>query len=564
LNSIEDLVQLRGDLPLSEPLQKKLRVGWAPTFVAFSPIALVYTGLGAGGHMSREHAPDQEVRASDEQLPQAEALEASQGARFVTGKIPPVIGEFAPDQGNSPTDGAYANSQKSRRLGDMRPGKDFDGVGGGNVLKNAFWKARYDGTLEFLEAARDEMQRRVQAAEEGGKVPPGENYWLWPATVVDLLWDVKKLHDNAAGAEHRDVDMAKVRSQLAQWPSSLLARDERDFIRAGIEALAASGAAKAGKQPELPQPESKEQTQAQSKDVVAQTQAPTAEKSAEAQPPVQVSGAPVTIHYIAGTNDSVMAIDRALTFGEVVGHNAHEMVEGIIAKANGHPIGKLTLTGHGRGGSQQIGEKSSLSVRMSAEEKRDLARLKPLFASNAEVVLHGCEVASDQSGEKLLRELAIMWGVPVRAAVPYQRLTPGLEGTEKRAIPDGHGGATLETSESSLNEFSRDKPSFSNDNKEVAYWDKAPPERWEKATVDGRYDAITTLLGGYTNHHEGEIIIKLFQTAAANDRRELYRLIEGHPWSGDFKHGWFVDDDGLANSLTYEQMDRLKALLNQQ
>jgi hypothetical protein len=505
--------------------------------------------------MSREHASDREVRASDDQLPQAEALEASHGARFVSGKIPPVIEDYAPDEAKSATDGAYENSQKSRRLGDMRPGKDFDGVGGGNVLKNAFWKARYDGTLEFLEAARDEMQRRVQAAEEAGKVPAGENYWAWAAMVVDLLWDVKKLHDNAAGAEHSDVDMAKVRYQLGKWPSALLAGDERDFIRAGIEALAASGAAKAGTQPVLPELERK--------DGAAETKTPTAESCAEAQP-VQVSGAPVTIHYIAGTSDVTMSVDRALTFGETVGHNAHEMVEGIIAKANGHPIGTLTLTGHGHGGSQQLGDKKHLSTRMSAEEKRDLARLKPYFAPNAEVVLHGCEVASDQSGEKLLLELAVMWGVPVRAAVPYQRLTPGLEGTEKRAVPDGHGGATLETQESSLNELSRDKPSFSDDNEEVAYWDKAPPERWEKASVDFRYDSIVSLLGGYTNHHEGEIILKLFQTAAANDRRELYRLIEGHPWSGSFKQGWLVDDDGLANSLTYEQMDRLQALLNQQ
>jgi hypothetical protein len=42
----------------------------------------------------------------------------------------------------------------------------------------------------------------------------------------------------------------------------------------------------------------------------------------------------------------------------------------------------------------------------------------------------------------------------------------------------------------------------------------------------------------------------------------MYRQIEGHDWGGDFRHGVFVSDDKLWNSLTRGQLDRLRGIIN--
>ena len=61
---------------------------------------------------------------------------------------------------------------------------------------------------------------------------------------------------------------------------------------------------------------------------------------------------------------------------------------------------------------------------------------------------------------------------------------------------------------------------------------------------------------------EGEAVIRMFETAAAGDRRQLYELIEGHAWSGDFRDGVLVVDDKLVDSLSYPQLARLRTLIN--
>ena len=41
-----------------------------------------------------------------------------------------------------------------------------------------------------------------------------------------------------------------------------------------------------------------------------------------------------------------------------------------------------------------------------------------------------------------------------------------------------------------------------------------------------------------------------FETARnPGDRPQLYRLVEGHAWTGDWIEGGFVDDDEIYNSL---------------
>lgn len=56
--------------------------------------------------------------------------------------------------------------------------------------------------------------------------------------------------------------------------------------------------------------------------------------------------------------------------------------------------------------------------------------------------------------------------------------------------------------------------------------------------------------------------MKLFETAPATERRTLYKYVEGHDWGGDFKQGWFTNDDALWNGLSTDQASQLKKLLN--
>jgi hypothetical protein len=60
------------------------------------------------------------------------------------------------------------------------------------------------------------------------------------------------------------------------------------------------------------------------------------------------------------------------------------------------------------------------------------------------------------------------------------------------------------------------------------------------------------------------MVIKLFETARnPGDRPQLYRLVEGRAWTGNWIHGIFVDDDEIYNSLDEGQLDRLRALINE-
>jgi hypothetical protein len=276
-----------------------------------------------------------------------------------------------------------------------------------------------------------------------------------------------------------------------------------------------------------------------------------------------IAGKPIDVDYISDTGDSTMALDRLLTIGEVGGNNVFEMVDVILGKAKGRPIRKLTITGHGSPGHQEIGRGGSLHTVMGGKEKDALGKLKGHFAPDAEVVLHGCQVAAGQAGEKLLTMLSQILGVPVRGGVAIQRLPPGIEGNEVTAAPDGKGGTKLRTNERFLhNTFINDNGSFSDDDEYRKYWEAEPDYRWEAAGVDDRYKAVKTWVNGYTSKAEGELILKMFRLAKSGDRKELYRLLEGHPWAGDFKHGLLTSDDALWNSLTTEQLGTLRKLMN--
>lgn len=80
-------------------------------------------------------------------------------------------------------------------------------------------------------------------------------------------------------------------------------------------------------------------------------------------------------------------------------------------------------------------------------------------------------------------------------------------------------------------------------------------------SLQDRYLLAKKLISGYTGNDEGEAAVTLFRSAKQADRRELYRLLESHPWEGDFHSGVLTDDDGLVDALSEPQLEELKYLL---
>lgn len=84
-------------------------------------------------------------------------------------------------------------------------------------------------------------------------------------------------------------------------------------------------------------------------------------------------------------------------------------------------------------------------------------------------------------------------------------------------------------------------------------------------TLNQRADRIKALVEGtlnYVSESDGELVISLFETAKSGDRSQLYRLVEGHAWTGDWKRGVFVSDDEIWNALTRAQLRRLRDIIN--
>jgi hypothetical protein len=272
-------------------------------------------------------------------------------------------------------------------------------------------------------------------------------------------------------------------------------------------------------------------------------------------------GKPVKVNYISDTTDKVMALDRLLAHGEVVGDNIADMVEKVLAKAAGHPIKYLRIDGHGAPGYQEVGEHGAITNHISDAERSQLMRLRGHFTSDALVFLEGCEVAAGTDGEHLLAMLSEMWNVKVTGGVAYQRPLPGHEGSEVTAQPDGHGGTQVSTQESAINEFWRVDPDT------LIHAPKVRLDYYRKQgatmSLTWRYEQLIYLLDGRTPADAQEGVMVLFQVSKPEDRRELYRLVENHKWSGDFQHGWLTDDDSLWNNLTTEQLATLKKLLNE-
>ena len=265
----------------------------------------------------------------------------------------------------------------------------------------------------------------------------------------------------------------------------------------------------------------------------------------------------VSVTYVSSETDLVSKIIRTTTFGETEGaEDIPGMVAAIIAKAGGKKIRRLTIDGHGSEGNQSISNTASIDTRALGE----LAPLRSHFTSDAVVHLGGCNVGGGPRGQELLTALARTWGVKVSASTSFERpLVPGIEGHNATASTDG----TMQYDESWIAGFGRTtSPSDDNDARAGLERIAKGPGGLAALQMPSRYRAISRLLGGYTGDDDAAWIMKLFETAPASDRRTLYRYVEGHDWSGDFKEGWFTNDDALWNGLSTEQATQLKKLLN--
>ncbi len=81
-------------------------------------------------------------------------------------------------------------------------------------------------------------------------------------------------------------------------------------------------------------------------------------------------------------------------------------------------------------------------------------------------------------------------------------------------------------------------------------------------TLNQRADRVRSLIGGWTGEDEGERVIEIFRTAPSSDRAQLYRLVEGHTWTGDWIEGILTTDDDIVDALYREQLNRLREIIN--
>lgn len=104
------------------------------------------------------------------------------------------------------------------------------------------------------------------------------------------------------------------------------------------------------------------------------------------------------------------------------------ITEVINAAGMVYSIDALRIWAHGTSGSQVLSSGEYLmeehwcgiDVSMIREIEPTLKRLAPYFKPGARVELRGCNIARGKKGERLLKELARIWGVAVQAGTADQ------------------------------------------------------------------------------------------------------------------------------------------------
>jgi hypothetical protein len=278
------------------------------------------------------------------------------------------------------------------------------------------------------------------------------------------------------------------------------------------------------------------------------------------------ASSPVKVVYVQGGNDWVTRSSRVWNVGEAKSASTVAgMVDSIIANANGHMIEKLVLVGHGSPGSQLIADGVSLRPDNIAANAAELLRLKPLFAKGAVVQLDGCSSGAGPNGEALVKALSELWGVEVRAAiVPQSSVLTGNDGTRVCAKP-GPNGTEISVKRNALDGFYRiwNNRGWSADDKARAAIRDMPDDGVRALSRQARWDYARSMLEGWTVKSERTQLMRLFELATPEQRRELYHDIEKRDWKGHFVEGWLTVDDWLWDKMTRSQMRQLKEWLNE-
>ena len=180
------------------------------------------------------------------------------------------------------------------------------------------------------------------------------------------------------------------------------------------------------------------------------------------------SSDPAEIDVVQDAGDLSTWAAGAARIGEVDGDGTvSEAVDGILDRANGHPLRSVSFEGHGRPGIQEVGSKeypegglhpdAMLQLRAPAqgggfgpETEEALRRLTPHFTDDAEVTLGGCNTGGGESGRDLVAYSSLVMNVPVRASAeedPEAQLQnpnlPGIEGPDIVCTPTPDGDATI-------------------------------------------------------------------------------------------------------------------------
>ena len=294
----------------------------------------------------------------------------------------------------------------------------------------------------------------------------------------------------------------------------------------------------------------------------------------------------VSITFISNGDDGVMALERKLNPGAVApvpGRGAGtagpwlpseaesgqasagtfaEMVQGVLARANGRKIDKLTFIGHGHAGAQRVGTHAVMNDSMTAAERAELAKLAPHFAANAEVILDGCSVGAGTSGEKLLIDLATLWNVRVRAGLTQQMWMPGIEGSSNVATP-GHDGKSAEVKRDTSMFHKHNAATIGNHSSAetrdlIENMRSANAQNLRDFTIEYRYYVMQKLLMGSHDAASAALAVELWSLASLADRREIYRWLDGNAWTGQLQIG----AGSLLSGLTAEQRARVTAMLS--
>jgi hypothetical protein len=114
--------------------------------------------------------------------------------------------------------------------------------------------------------------------------------------------------------------------------------------------------------------------------------------------------------------------------------DAAGLVAGILAAADGRPIGELEIMDHAGPGQLQLGDERVFPYSLAGSP---LAELAGHFGPEGHIDLHACELAAGASGEAFLRQMVAVTGVPVSAGLEPQSVARGFEGPVMTCAPAG-------------------------------------------------------------------------------------------------------------------------------